>query len=412
MTERVVVTGMGTVSPLGNDVASTMAQIQAGKVGFAPITKFDATATGITLAGEVKDFDATQRLEKRTSKRMDLFSQYALYSAIEAAEQAGLTTDTVAPERLGVILGSGIGGLTTIEAQVTKMNAKGPQRVSPLFVPQSIVNMAAGNVALYFKAQNTCQAVVTACASGTNAIGNAFREIQAGRADMMITGGCEASVNQIGIAGFAALSALSAATDPAVASIPFDEKRQGFVMGEGAGTLILESLTHAQARGAQILGEVTGYGSTCDAYHMTAPDPAGTQAARAMALAVETAGWQPDDVDYINAHGTSTAANDSAEAQAIVDVFGERSDLLVSSTKSMTGHLLGAAGALEAVITLAAMQAQRLPMNVGVTQQDTACPVHLVDHTNADTKATKAISNSFGFGGHNAVLALQTWGEA
>lgn len=412
MTERVVVTGMGTVSPLGNDVASTMTQIQAGQVGFAPITKFDATATGITLAGEVKDFDATKRLEKRTSKRMDLFSQYALYSAIEAAEQAGLTTETVAPERLGVILGSGIGGLTTIEAQVTKMNAKGPQRVSPLFVPQAIVNMAAGNVALYFKAQNTCQAVVTACASGTNAIGNAFREIQAGRADMMITGGCEASVNQIGIAGFAALSALSAATDPAVASIPFDEKRQGFVMGEGAGTLILESLTHAQARGAKIFGEITGYGSTCDAYHMTAPDPAGTQAARAMSLAVADAGWQPAEVDYINAHGTSTAANDSAESQAILAVFGSRSNLLVSSTKSMTGHLLGAAGALEAVITLAALQAQRLPLNVGVTQQDSACPVHLVNQENAVTKATKAISNSFGFGGHNAVLALQTWSEA
>lgn len=412
MTERVVVTGMGTVSPLGNDVASTMTQIQAGEVGFAPITKFDATKTGITLAGEVKDFDATKRLEKRTSKRMDLFSQYALYSAIEAAEQAGLTAETVAPERLGVILGSGIGGLTTIEAQVTKMNAKGPQRVSPLFVPQSIVNMAAGNVALYFKAKNTCQAVVTACASGTNAIGNAFREIRAGRADMMITGGCEASVNQIGIAGFAALSALSAATDPAVASIPFDEKRQGFVMGEGAGTLILESLSHAQARGAKIYGEITGYGSTCDAFHMTAPDPDGTQAARAMALAVEEAGWQSDEVDYINAHGTSTAANDSAEAQAIVAVFGNRPDLLVSSTKSMTGHLLGAAGALEAVITLAALTDHQLPVNVGVTQQDPACPVHLVNQDNTASAATKAISNSFGFGGHNAVLALQTWSEA
>lgn len=406
MTQRVVVTGMGAVTPLGNDVATTMTNINAGQVGFAPITKFTA-ATGITLAGELKNFDVTTRLDKRVSKRLDLFSQYALYSAIEAATQAGLTSDMVAPERLGVIIGSGIGGLTTIEAQVTKMNAKGPQRVSPLFVPQSIVNMAAGNVALQFNARNICTAVVTACSSGTNAIGDAFREIQSGRADVMITGGAEAPINEIGIAGFAALSALSVATDPQRASIPFDQERNGFVMGEGAGMLVLESLAHAQQRGAMIYGEVTGYGSTCDAYHMTAPNPAGTQAARAMQLAIDETGLTAADFGYVNAHGTSTQANDVAEAAAINQVFA--APVLVSSTKSMTGHLLGAGGAIEAIITLAAMRQQQLPVNVGVQQQDPACPVQLVTPTNRTQVVTNALSNSFGFGGHNAVLALRKW---
>ncbi|MFL2030276.1 beta-ketoacyl-ACP synthase II [Loigolactobacillus zhaoyuanensis] len=407
MTQRVVVTGMGTVTPLGNDVTTTMKNITAGQVGFVPITKFAAAATGITLAGELKDFDVTMRLDKRLSKRLDLFSQYALYSALEAAEQADLTAETVAPERLGVMIGSGIGGLTTIEAQVTKMNAKGPQRVSPLFVPESIANMAAGNVALQFNARNICTAVVTACSSGTNAIGDAFREVQSGRADMMIAGGAEAPINQIGIAGFAALSALSPATDPQRASIPFDQDRAGFVMGEGAGMLILESLAHAQQRGATIYGEITGYGSTCDAFHMTAPDPAGTQAARAMQLAIDESGATAADFGYVNAHGTSTKANDAAESAAINQIFA--TPVLVSSTKSMTGHLLGAAGAIEAVITLAALRQKQLPVNVGVQQQDPACPVTLVTAENRQQEVTNALSNSFGFGGHNAVLALRKW---
>ncbi len=407
MTQRVVVTGMGAVTPLGNDVTTTMTQINAGHVGFAPITKFDATDTGINLAGELKDFAVTTRLDKRLSKRLDLFSQYALYSALEAAEQAGLTAEVVAPERLGVIVGSGIGGLTTIEAQVTKMNAKGPQRVSPLFVPESIVNMAAGNVALQFNARNICTAVVTACSSGTNAIGDAFREIQSGRADMMIAGGAEAPINQIGIAGFAALSALSTATDPQRASIPFDVDRDGFVMGEGAGMLILESFDHAQQRGATIYGEITGYGSTCDAYHMTAPDPTGAQAVRAMQLAIDETGLAAGDFGYVNAHGTSTQANDSAEAAAINQIF--KTPVLVSSTKSMTGHLLGAGGAIEAVITLAALRQQQLPLNVGVATQDPACPVQLVTAANQNQPVANALSNSFGFGGHNAVLALRKW---
>lgn len=406
---RVVITGMGAVTPVGNDVESFVSSLTAGKVGFNPITHFDATETGVTLAGELTDFDPLQRLKKRDLRRMDGFSQYAMYATGEAMEQAGINEDNTDSERLGVIYGSGIGGLTTIQEQVIKMHDKGADRVSPMFVPTAISNMASGNIAIRYNAQNICTTIVTACASGTNAIGEAFRQIKDGRADVMITGGAEASINEIGIAGFAALSTLSKATDPEKASRPFDVARDGFVMGEGAGTLIIESLEHAQARGAEILGEVVGYGSTSDAYHITSPDPAGTQAARAMKLAVEEAGITPADVDYINAHGTATKGNDSAESLAINKLFGEDSDVLVSSTKSMTGHLLGAAGAIEAVATTAALQSGKLPLNVGITEQDPECKVNLVTKANQDTPAEYAISNSFGFGGHNAVLAFRRW---
>ncbi len=271
MTERVVVTGMGAVTPLGNSVDEFLTGLFAGQVGIKPITKFDATPTGITVAGEVKDFQPDERIEKKLAKRLDLFSVYGLYSASEAMAQAGLNEANIDPERLGVIYGSGIGGLTTIEAQVIKMHDKSPKRVSPLFVPNSIINMVVGNIAMQFNAQNTSQAIVTACASATNAIGDAFEYLRQGKADVIITGGSEASVNEIGIAGFASLTALSKATDPTLASLPFDRQRNGFVMGEGGATLVLETLAHAQARGAQILGEVVGYGTTSDAYHMTAP---------------------------------------------------------------------------------------------------------------------------------------------
>ncbi|KRM77384.1 3-oxoacyl-ACP synthase [Secundilactobacillus collinoides DSM 20515 = JCM 1123] len=404
-----MITGMGAVTPVGNDVESFVSSLTAGKVGFNPITHFDATETGVTLAGELTDFDPLQRLKKRDLRRMDGFSQYAMYATGEAMEQAGINEDNTDSERLGVIYGSGIGGLTTIQEQVIKMHDKGADRVSPMFVPTAISNMASGNIAIRYNAQNICTTIVTACASGTNAIGEAFRQIKDGRADVMITGGAEASINEIGIAGFAALSTLSKATDPEKASRPFDAARDGFVMGEGAGTLIIESLEHAQARGAEILGEVVGYGSTSDAYHITSPDPAGTQAARAMKLAVEEAGITPADVDYINAHGTATKGNDSAESLAINKLFGEDSDVLVSSTKSMTGHLLGAAGAIEAVATTAALQSGKLPLNVGITEQDPECKVNLVTKANQDTPAEYAISNSFGFGGHNAVLAFRRW---
>ncbi|GAX02724.1 3-oxoacyl-ACP synthase 2 [Secundilactobacillus pentosiphilus] len=408
---RVVITGMGALTPIGNSVPEFEAGLQASKVGFQPITHFDASETGITLAGELHDFDPLKRLGKRDLRRMDAFSQYAMYAASEAVEQACIDESNTAPETMGVIYGSGIGGLTTIQEQVIKMHEKGPQRVSPMFVPTSISNMASGNMAIRYHAKNICTTIVTACASGTNAIGEAFRQIKEGRAQVMLTGGSEASVNEIGIAGFAALSTLSKATDPKKASLPFDANRLGFVMGEGAGTLVLESLEHAQERGAKILAEIVGYGATADAYHMTSPDPEGTQAARAMQLAIDEAGVKPADIGYINAHGTATMGNDGAESKAINTVFGQDSDVLVSSTKSMTGHLLGAAGAIEAVATVGALQTGSLPENVGVTEQDPECQVNLVNADNRHYQTNYAISNSFGFGGHNAVLAFRKWAD-
>ena len=405
---RVVITGLGAIAPNGNGYETFVANTLAGKIGIKPITKFDAHATGISVAGEIDDFDPQAVVGKKAAKRMDLYSQYAVQTAEQAMTMAQITPANTRPEDLGVIYGSGIGGLTTIQDQIIKMHEKGPKRVSPMFVPMAIANMAAGNLSIRFQAQNISTSIVTACASATNSIGEAFRHIKAGHAQVMITGGAEASVNEIGIAGFAALTALSPTTDPTQASRPFDQARNGFVLGEGAGTLVLEALDHAQARGAQILGEVVGYGTTSDAYHITSPDPAGTQAARAMTLAMQEAGLTPEDIDYINAHGTATAANDAGEAQAIRQVFGDH-DVLVSSTKGMTGHLLGAAGAVEAVITAAALQKGILPPNVGCQHQDPACPVTLVTKHNQHHPSHYALSNSFGFGGHNAVIAFKRW---
>lgn len=408
---RVVITGMGTVSPIGNDTPTFIANLLAGKLGIDKIKKFDASATGISVAGEVKDFDPQLRLSKKAAKRMDLYSQYAVYTALEALEQAGINAENTDPYEMGVIIGSGIGGLTTIQEQVIKMHEKGPQRVSPLFVPTAIANMAAGNVAIAANAKNICTAVVTACASATNAIGEAYRQIKEGRAQVMLTGGAEASVNEIGIAGFAALTALSTQADPQLASLPFDSKRSGFVLGEGVATLVLESLEHAQKRGAKILGEIVGYGATCDAYHITAPDPSGEGAARAMQAALDEAGIKPDQVGYINAHGTATHANDEGEAKAINRVFGADSQVWVSSTKSMTGHLLGAAGAIEAVATVAALQLGQLPANIGLTQQDEKCQINVVTQNALPVPIEYALSNSLGFGGHNAVIAFKKWSD-
>lgn len=405
---RVVITGLGAIAPNGNGYETFVANTLAGKIGIKPITKFDAHATGISVAGEIDDFDPQAVVGKKAAKRMDLYSQYAVQTAEQAMAMAQITPANTRPEDLGVIYGSGIGGLTTIQDQIIKMHEKGPKRVSPMFVPMTIANMAAGNLSIRFQAQNISTSIVTACASATNSIGEAFRHIKAGHAQVMITGGAEASVNEIGIAGFAALTALSPTSDPTQASRPFDQARNGFVLGEGAGTLVLEALDHAQARGAQILGEVVGYGTTSDAYHITSPDPAGTQAARAMTLAMQEAGLTPEDIDYINAHGTATAANDAGEAQAIRQVFGDH-DVLVSSTKGMTGHLLGAAGAVEAVITATALQKGILPPNVGCQHQDPACPVTLVTKHNQHHPSRYALSNSFGFGGHNAVIAFKRW---
>ncbi len=401
---------MGAVAPNGNGIQEFISNSFAGKVGIKTIKKFDANLTGITVAGEIDNFDPNDVIGRKAARRMDLYSQYALQSAIEAMEMAEINETNTKPVDMGVIYGSGIGGLTTIQEQIIKMHDKGPKRVSPMFVPMSIANMAAGNISIHFNAQNICTSIVTACATGTNAIGEAFRQVKEGRAKVMIAGGSEASVNEIGIAGFAALTALSQATDPLKASLPFDKARQGFVLGEGGATLVLEDLEHAQKRGANILGEIVGYGATSDAYHITSPDPTGAGAARAMELAIKEAGVRPSEISYINAHGTATHANDEGESKAINQVFGSDSHVRVSSTKGMTGHLLGAAGAIEAVLTVVALQNGQLPLNIGCFNQDPKCSVNLVTAENSDaSNARYAISNSFGFGGHNAVLAFKKW---
>lgn len=410
---RVVITGYGVTSPIGNDPETFLASLQNGTNGIAPITKFDAEATGITLAGEVKDFPLEKYFVKKDTKRMDLFSIYGIYAALEAMNMAQLDAESIDADRFGVMVGSGIGGLPTIQDQVIRMHDKGANRVSPMFVPMSIVNMVAGNIALRVGAKGICTTTVSACASGTHSIGEAFRNIKHGYADVMIAGGSEATICEIGIAGFASLTALTTETNPNKASVPFDKDRSGFVMGEGAGVFILESLEHAQQRGATILGEVVGYGANCDAYHMTAPNPDGSGAGKAMKLAMNEAGITPAEVDYINAHGTSTPANDSAEATSIQYGLGDDyRKPFVSSTKSMTGHLLGAAGGIEAIASLLALQHQFVPPTINVTEQDPAIDLNVVKNQSQPAELTYALSNSLGFGGHNAVIALKRWEEA
>lgn len=408
---RVVITGFGVTSPIGNDAETFLTSLKNGKNGIGPITRFDASETGITLAGEVSDFPLEKYFVKKDTKRMDLFSLYGIYAALDAMAMAELTKETIAdPDRFGVMVSSGIGGLPTIEEQVIKMHTKGAKRVSPMFVPMSIVNMVAGNIALRVGAKGICTSTVTACASGTHSIGEAFRNIKHGYSDVMLAGGAEASICEIGIAGFASLTALTAETDADKASVPFDRSRSGFVMGEGAGVLLLESLEHAQARGANILGEIVGYGANCDAYHMTAPTPDGSGAGKAMLLAMNEAGVAAKEVDYINAHGTSTPANDVAEAKAVAYAFGEAAqDVYVSSTKSMTGHLLGGAGGVEAVATLLALQEQFVPPTINVSEQDPEIQLNVVKNQAIEGKLTYGMSNSLGFGGHNAVILLKRW---
>lgn len=398
--QRVVITGMGAIAPNGNGVENFVQNTLAGKVGIKPITKFDASETGISVAGEIDDYDENDYVGKREARRLDLYSQYAIQVANEAMEMAGIDEKNTAPEDLGVIFGSGIGGLTTIQEQVIRMHDKGPKRVSPLFIPMVIANMAAGNISIRFNAKNI-----------STSIGEAYRRIKEGDAQVIITGGSEATINETAIAGFAALTALSTSTDPDRASLPFDQNRNGFVMGEGAGALVIESLEHAQNHGAKILGEIVGYGTTSDAYHITSPDPKGVEAARSMNQAIVQANIDPSQVGYVNAHGTATHANDAGESKAINQVFGKDSSVLVSLTKGMTGHLLGAAGAIEAVITVASLEKGILPPNVGCFKQDPECEVNLVNKDNQQQDIEYAISNSFGFGGHNAVLAFKKWSE-
>ena len=407
MNRRVVITGMGIVSPLGNDVPTFWGNLLQGKCGIGPITKFDTSAYKVKIAAEVKDFDPAQYMEKADIMHSDRYTQFAMAAACQAMAQSGLQGN-VAPERIGVYIGTGIGGIETFMIEHRKLLEKGPRRISPYFIPMMIANMASGMIAIRFGCKGPAMPMVTACASGNNAIGEALRVIRHGYADAMIAGGAEATVNEIALAGFTNMQALSTAEDPLAASLPFDRRRRGFVMGEGAGALVLEEYEHAKARGATILAELCGYGSTCDAYHMTAPDPEAEGGARAIRDAWQEADCATEQI-YINAHGTGTPLNDKAETLAIKKALGE--DLarkaLISSTKSMTGHMLGAAGAAEAVVSVLALQENIVPPTIGLTEPDPACDLDYVPLQARKAELKLALSSSLGFGGHNACLAFK-----
>lgn len=408
MERRVVITGMGALTPIGNNINEFWDGLKNGKNGIDFITRFDTTESKVKCAGEVKGFDPTTVVDKKEVKRNDLFSIYAMAAADEAVAMSGIDLESVDKHRLGVIVGSGIGGLCTIEEQATKMAEKGMSRIAPLFIPMAISNMAAGNVAIRFGARGTCLDVVTACASSTNCIGEAYRNIKHGYSDYIIAGGSEASICKLGIGGFAALKALNTSDDPNRASIPFDKERSGFVMGEGAGIVFMETLESAKERGAEILAEVVGYGSTCDAHHITAPMPDG--ACKAMEAAMAEAGIDKSEVGYINAHGTSTPANDSSETTAIKSAFGEYAkDINISSTKSMTGHLLGATGAVEAIATILAIKNGVIPPTINYKVSDEECDLNYTVNKAVERDVKYALSNTLGFGGHNAVLCLKKW---
>ena len=410
MKRRVVVTGLGAVTPLGNDAESFWEGIKAGKVGIQNITRFDTTDYKVKLAAEVKDFVPGDHMDKKAARRMEAFSQYAVAAAREAYEDSGLEIEKEDPFRAGVMIGSGIGSLQVAEQSYEKILTKGPARVNPLMVPLMISNMAAGNVSIQLGFRGKCSNVVTACATGTNCIGDAFRTIQYGDADMMLAGGTEGCVCPLGIAGFTALTALSASTDPLRASIPFDKDRDGFVLGEGAGVVMLEELEHAKVRGAKIYAEVTGYGCTGDAYHITSPAEDGSGAAKAMELAMEEAQITPAQVDYINAHGTSTHHNDLFETRAIKKAFGEAAkDVVINSTKSMIGHLLGAAGGVEFITCVKSMEDGFIHQTVGTKEADEECDLNYAIGSPVEKEIKAAMSNSLGFGGHNATILIQKY---
>ncbi len=405
---RVVVTGIGAITPLGNNVADTWENLKNGKNGIAPITLFNTENFKAKLGAEVKDFDPKEYLEVNDVLRTDRYAQFAVAAAQQAVEESGVK-GTIEPERFSVIFGTGIGGISTFENEYTKLLEKGPRRVSPLFVPMMISNMAAGMIAMRHDCRGTAMPAVTACASGSNAIGEAMRLVRHGYADAVITGGAEAAICPSAVAGFVNMQALSTSDDPDEASLPFDKRRGGFVIGEGAVALVLEEYEHARARGAQIYGEICGYGSTCDAYHITAPHPEARGGAQAMEDAMKEANYSKDDVVYINAHGTGTPMNDAIETMAIKKVFGEENvgNIYVSSTKSMTGHMLGAAGAIEAFACLLALKEGVIPPTINLREQDEACDLNYVPNIAANANITLALSNSLGFGGHNACLAFR-----
>lgn len=407
---RVVVTGIGTINPIGHNVEETWKSIEEGKCGIAPISLFDTKGMKVTLAGEVKDFDVTKYIDKKEAKKMDRFIQMGMIASKEAMLDSGLDINNIDSHRFGVIVSSGIGGLGSIEKNYQTGEKRGFDRVSPFFIPMTISNLAAGHIAIAYHAQGLCTCPVTACAGGTNAIGDAFRNIRDGYQDVMIAGGCEASVTPLGIGGFTSMKALSDATDPNRASIPFDKERNGFVMGEGAGILILEELEHALKRGAHIYGEITGYGVSCDAHHITAPLPNGEGGAYAMQNALDDAGISYDVIDYINAHGTSTHLNDLCETEAIKSVFKEHAyKLAVSSTKGHTGHCLGAAGGIEAVLSVLALKHDFIPPTLNYQVKDAECDLNVVPNVGVKKDLHYVMSNSLGFGGHNASIIFKEY---
>ena len=409
--KRVVITGLGAITPLGNNVEEFWKGIKEGKCGIDCIKSFDTTNFKVKLAAEVKNYNPEDYFERREAKRLDKFSQYAMIASREAWKDSKLDKEKENMEKVGVIVGSGIGGIETIETENKKCNEKGPDRVSPMYIPMGILNMATGNVAIDIGAKGESFAMVTACATGTHCIGEGFRMIKHGYQDVVIAGGTEAGITPLSIAGFTNIKALTKAEDKNRASIPFDKERSGFVMGEGAGVVILEELEHARKRGAKIYAEVVGYGATSDAYHITSPAPGGEGGARAMKLAMEEAGVTPEEITYINAHGTSTHLNDSYETQGIKTALGEEASkkVMVSSTKSHTGHLLGAAGGVEAIVCAKSIQEGFVPATINYKVPDEECDLDVVPNEGRNIEVKYAISNSLGFGGHNSSLLLKKY---
>lgn len=410
MSRRVVITGLGVISPVGNTVDEFWNNLRQGKCGINKTLAFDTSEFEVKVSGKVKNFDEKNYMDRKTAKRMDRFSHFAIAASLEALNMSGLDLDKEDLTRIGVIIGSGIGSLETIEIEEQKLIQRGPDKVSPMLIPKIIANIAAGNVAIRFGIKGICSCVVTACASGTNSIGDAFRAIQYGTTDIMLAGGAESTICPLAIAGFTSLTALSTTVDPLKASKPFDKNRNGFVLGEGAGVLILEELEHALNRGANILAEIIGYGSTCDAYHITSPSPGGEGAIRCMELAILDGGISKDKISYINAHGTSTEYNDKFETMAIKEVFGDLAyKIPISSTKSMTGHLLGAAGAIEAIACVKSIQDNYVHPTIGYETPDEDCDLDYVPNVGREVEVNYTLSNSLGFGGHNASLVFKKY---
>ena len=404
---RVVITGIGAVTPIGNSVPEMWEAVQKGECGIAPITLYDTSEQKVKLAGEVKNFEPEKIYDKKELRRMDRFTQFAVVAAHEAMEDSGIDLDSVDKTRFGCLVASGIGGLNAIQNEDKRGREKGYDKVMPYFIPMCISNMAAGQIAIKYGLMGMCSCVVTACAAGTNAIGDSYRHIKDGYADMMICGGAEACITNLGIGGFTSMQALSTSTDPNRASIPFDSERNGFVMAEGSGMLVLEEYEHAKARGAHIYCEISGYGVNCDAYHVTAPREDGIPAAACMKMAMDDAGITPDMIDYVNAHGTSTKLNDKTETKAIRMAFGEAADkICVSSTKSMTGHMIAATGAVEAIISALAVKNDYVPATINYQVPDEECDLDIVPNEGRNRKVDYALSNSLGFGGHNACIIL------